>query len=355
MSVNASTPARGSGVFLVKHPVADRAWLAKLSEDIIDSEQPIVDPHHHFYGRPGDSYLLDDLLEDLNAGHNVVATVFVQAYWAHRTDGPEALRPVGETDFVMSLLAEAARRQVPQEIGAGIVAYADLALGAAVEPVLLAQIDAGRGRVRGIRNITARDSRFLASISTPPPFGILGSPRFREGFGLLAKHGLSYDAWVYHPQIPELVDLARAFPETPIVLNHIGGPLGCGPYRGRRQEVFAQWHGAMRQLAGCPNVSMKLGGLGMALGGFDFYEQVLPPSSGELTRAWEPYLLPVIEAFGVDRCMFESNFPVEKCSCSYAVLWNAFKRIAAGATPAEKDALFRTTAARFYRLGEHLE
>jgi len=350
MTTDQPANQRSNTPLLLKHPVADPAWLARLSEDIIEPGLPIVDPHHHFYDRPGDSYLLDDLLADLNSGHNVVATVFVQAYWSHRREGPEPLRPVGETDFIMTQVDEAARRGAPQRICAGVVAYADLCLGAAVEPVLAAQAQAAKGRLRGIRNIAARDPGFLASISTPPAFGMMGSPAFREGFAMLAKHGLSFDAWVYHPQIPQLTDLARAFPQVPIVLNHIGGPLGCGPYRGKRREVFEDWRRSMRELASCQNVHMKLGGLGMALGGFDFHDRPLPPSSGELEAAWGPYLLAVIEAFGVERCMFESNFPVDKCSYSYPFIWNAFKRMVSGATADEKAALFHGTATRFYSL-----
>jgi predicted TIM-barrel fold metal-dependent hydrolase len=179
----------------------------------------------------------------------------------------------------------------------------------------------------------------------------MAEPAFRAGFACLAKHGLSFDAWLYHTQIHQLADLARAFPATPIVLDHVGGPLGVGPYRGRRDEVFADWRNGIRALAECPNVHMKLGGLAMVVNGFDFHENVLPPSSGELADAWRPYMETCIEAFGPHRCMFESNFPVDKGMCSYPVLWNAFKRIAAGASSAEKAALFHDTAARFYRLG----
>lgn len=335
---------------LISHPKANPAWLAKLSEDILDPDLPIVDPHHHFWDHPGFTYLIDEFLSDVNSGHNIVSTVYLQAYWGYRTSGPENLRPVGETEFALSMAQEAERRGARTKVCAGIVGYVDLTLGAAAEPVLAAHIEAAAGRFRGIRNITARDPHFLASISTPPAFGVMGTPAFREGFALLHQFGLTYDAWVYHPQIDDLIDLARAFPETPIVFNHVGGPLGVGPYRGRRDEVFADWHRKIRALAACQNVHMKLGGLGMILSGFDFHENVLPPSSGELAHAWGPYILAVIDAFGVKRCMFESNFPPDKCTCSYPVIWNAFKRIAVGATGDEKRDLFHDTAARFYRL-----
>jgi L-fuconolactonase len=336
---------------VLSHPVPNAAWLAKLSEDILEPDLPIVDPHHHLWDHGGNTYFLDNLLADVNSGHNVVATVFLQCFWAYRTSGPEELKPVGETEFVASVAAEAERRKTKARICAGIVGYTDFRLGDKVNTVLEAHIAAGAGRFRGIRQISARHKDFLASMSTPPEFGLLADPAFRAGFARLGKYGLSYDAWLYHTQIGELVDLARAFPETPIVLNHVGGPLGVGPYRGKGEAVFAEWRAATRILATCPNVHMKLGGLAMVVNGFDFHENVLPPSSGELANAWRPYMEALIEDFGANRCMFESNFPVDKAMCSYPVLWNAFKRIASSCSAAEKAALFHDTAAGFYRLG----
>jgi len=336
---------------VLSHPVPNPAWLARLTEDILDPDLPIVDPHHHLWDHGGNTYFLDQLLADTGSGHNIAATVFLQCFWAYRGTGPEALRPVGETEFVASVAAEAVRRKTATRVCAGIVGYADLTLGEQVDAVLEAHIAAGAGRFRGIRHITARHPRFLASMSTPPAFALMGTPAFRAGFARLGHHGLSYDAWLYHTQIDQLTDLARSFPETPIVLNHVGGPLGVGPYRGKRDSVFAAWSAALSTLARCPNVHMKLGGLAMVVNGFDFHENVLPPSSGELADAWRPYMEACIEAFGASRCMFESNFPVDKGMCSYPVLWNGFKRIAAGASADEKAALFHDTAAGFYRLG----
>ena len=335
---------------VLPHPLPNPTWLAKLSEDILEPDLPIVDPHHHLWDHNGNTYYLDQLLGDLTSGHNIVATVFLQCFWAYRTSGPDGMRPVGETEFVAGVAAEAQRRKTHANICAGIVGFADLRLGDAVDEVLEAHTIAGAGRFRGIRHITARHPRFLASMSTPPTFGLMADPTFRKGFARLGARGLSYDAWLYHTQIDQLVDLARAFPDTPIVLNHVGGPLGVGPYRGKRQEVFAAWHAAIKTLATCPNVHMKLGGLAMVVNGFDFHENVLPPSSGEMADAWRPYMEALIEAFGASRCMFESNFPVDKAMCAYPTMWNAFKRIAAGASAAEKAALFHDTAARFYRI-----
>jgi L-fuconolactonase len=335
---------------IVEHPSPNRVWLDKLREDVLDPDLPIVDPHHHLWDRPGSRYYLDELLADVNTGHNVVATVFLQCFWAYRTEGPEEMRPVGETEFVASVAAEAERRKTRTRVCAAIVGHADFRAGERVDDVLEAHVAAAGGRFRGIRQGTARHPDLLASISTPPPIGLMSDPRFRAGFARLAKFGLSFDAWLYHTQLGELLDLARAFPTTPIVINHVGGPLGVGPFRGRREEVFASWHAAMRQLASCTNVHVKLGGLAMAINGFDFHRQVLPPSSGELEQAWRPWMEACIEAFSASRCMFESNFPVDKAMCSYSVLWNAFKRIADGASAHERRALFHDTAARFYRI-----
>jgi L-fuconolactonase len=225
-------------------------------------------------------------------------------------------------------------------------------LGAGVETVLEAMIMAGGGRFRGIRYITASHPDEAArGSSVNRPAGLLISPKLREGFARLHPLGLSFDAWMYFTQLGELLDLARAFPETLIVLNHVGGAIGIGPYAGKRDEVFAAWKGGIEELAGCPNVHVKLGGLGMRLFGFDVQEGALPPSSEHLAALWRPYIETCIAAFGPERAMFESNFPVDKGSGAYPVFWNAFKRIAAGCSAAEKAALFQGTASRFYRLG----
>ena len=342
----------GTTPLVIEHPHPNPAWLARLTEDILEPNLPIIDPHHHLWDRSGSRYYLDELLADTGSGHNVVATVFLQCFWAYRTTGPEELRPVGETEFVASVAEEAERRKSRVRACAAIIGYADLRLGDRVDAVLEAHLAAGGGRFRGIRLGAARHPDLAASITTPPPLGLMGEASFRAGFARLAKHGLSFDAWQYHTQLGELLDLVRQFPGVPVVINHVGGPLGVGPFRGKRDEVFAAWRDSMRQLAGCPNVSVKLGGLAMVINGFDFHQQVLPPSSGELVQAWRPWMAECIEAFGASRCMFESNFPVDKAMCSYPVLWNAFKRIAAGASDDERRALFHDTAARFYRIGD---
>ena len=329
-------------------PLPNPKWLGKLSEAILEPELPIVDPHHHLWDHPGSRYLLDELLADVNSGHNIVATVFIQCGSGYRTTGPEEMRPIGESEFVRAIAEEADRRGTRTKICAGIVSFADLRLPH-VDAVLQEQIEAAGGRFRGIRQIAAHDPAILGASSYVPPPGLMDDPDFRRGLKRLPAHDLTFEAWIYHPQIKTLTEVARECPEVKIVLNHFGGPLGVGPYR--RQEVFTGWQADVRELAGCPNVYVKLGGLAMIVNAFDFHLQPLPPSSGELANAWLPYVETCIEAFGANRCMFESNFPVDKGACGYPVLFNAFKRLASSASASEKADLFAGTASRFYRLG----
>ena len=256
-------------------------WLNKLQEDIIEPELPIVDPHHHLWHRRPDRYLLEDLLADVGSGHNVRSTVFIQCGSAYRTEGPLELRPVGETEFVAAIAAETetgahgAFRACP-----GIIGYADFRLGDRVDAVLEAHIQAGGGRFKGIRQSATYDANIAPTGSVAAPQGLYQDLEFRRGLARMARFGLSFEAWLYHPQLHELVDLADTLPDLPVVINHFAGPLGVGPYRGKRQEIFAQWHTGIRELAKRPNLHMKLGGLAMRVNSFDFHEQVLPPSSG---------------------------------------------------------------------------
>jgi predicted TIM-barrel fold metal-dependent hydrolase len=327
-------------------------WLDRVQEPIIEPDLPIVDPHHHLWDSPRPRYLLDELRADTDSGHNIVATVLIEARSMYRASGPAEMRPVGEVEFANGVAATSASGSYGSTRHcAGIVGHADLRLGSRVEPVLEALMRAGGTRFRGIRHITAWDGD--ASVRNPaydPPAGLLGDKAFREGFAVLARLGLAFDAWLFHPQIDEATDLARAFPDARIVLDHVGGPIGIGTYAGRREEIFPVWAASIRGLAACPNVHVKLGGLGMRLGGFGFHEPPEPPSSETLAAAWRPYVETCIEAFGAQRAMFESNFPVDKGSYSYPVFWNACKRLAQGASAAEKADLFSGAAARFYRL-----
>jgi predicted TIM-barrel fold metal-dependent hydrolase len=328
-------------------PLPNPQWLGKLSEEILEPELPIVDPHHHLWDHPGARYLLDELLADVNSGHNIVATVFVQCGSGYRTSGPEEMRPIGESEFVRAIAEEADRRGGKTRICAGIVSFADLRLPN-VDAVLEGQIAAAGGRFRGIRQIAAHDPAIISGSSYVPTAGLMEEPEFRRGLKRLPAHNLTFEAWIYHPQIKTLTEVARACPEVKIVLNHFGGPLGVGPYK--RGDVFAGWRADIKALASCPNVYVKLGGLAMIVNGFDFHLAPLPPSSGEMANAWRPYVEACIEDFGTARCMFESNFPVDKGACSYPVMWNAFKRLASGASAREKADLFADTASRFYRL-----
>lgn len=332
------------------HPLPDATWLALRQEPILEPDLPIVDAHHHLWDHAGNEYLLDELLADMASGHHILATVFVQCGWAYRGDGPEELRPLGETEAVVAIAEEAARRGVATQVCAGIVGHADLAVGARVEAVLEAQVAAGAGRFRGIRHVTARHEQFIASIAVRPPAQLMAAPAFREGFARLARFGLSFDAWLYHEQLDELEALARAAPDVPIAINHIGGAVGIGPWEGKRDDVFPAWRASMRRLAAHPQVTVKLGGLGMRLAGFDFHQRPAPPSAAEMAEAWRPWIEACIEDFGAGRCMFESNFPVDKAMFAYPLCWNAFKRIAARASADEKALLFAGTATRFYRL-----
>jgi len=332
------------------HPHVNEAWLARVREDVLEPDLPIVDAHHHLWTRPSGRYLLDELRADLGAGHNVRATVFIQCGYAFRTDGPPELRPVGETETVAAVAAEATAAGLPG-VCAGIVGYCDFRLGERVEAVLEAHVQAGAGRFRGIRQSAGWDPAILTQTSAPAPAGLLADPAFRAGLARLRKFGLTYESSLYHPQLPELAALARALPDQPILANHCGGLIRIGPHADDPAATFAAWRDGLRELAKCPNVVLKLGGMAMTIRGLNFQDGVLPPSSGELANAWRPIMETCIEVFGADRCMFESNFPVDKGMCSYVAVWNAFKRVAAACSDDEKASLFHGTAARFYRLG----
>jgi len=327
-------------------------WLALHKEAIIDPQRPIVDPHHHLWDRGGQRYLIEEMTDDIASGHNIVATVYVDCRSMYRAGGPEAFRPVGEVEFANGVAAMSASGGYGKAaICAGIVSHVNLLLGEAARPVLEAEILAGNGRFRGIRHSSPWDADpEVAGVYATRPKGLLLDPTFRKGFACLAPLGLSFDAWLFHPQIGELADLARAFPDTRIVLDHCGGPIGIGSYANRRDEIFPVWKASIEEIAKCPNVVVKLGGLAMRLLGYDFHERAMPPSSEEAATAWRPYIETCIEAFGPGRAMFESNFPPDKGQCSYQVIFNAFKRIAAQYSDAEQTALFSKTATDFYRL-----
>ncbi|MDA0352751.1 MAG: amidohydrolase family protein [Chloroflexi bacterium] len=324
-------------------------WLALTEEAALEPELPIIDPHHHLWERPNNTYLLDDLVEDVSR-HNVRQTVFIECTSMYRTDGPAELRVVGETEFVEGVANASAARADRVRACTGIVGTANLQLGSAVASVLDAHLEASPTRFRGIRHRAAWDADPDLHARATSPEHVLLDPKFREGYALLERYNLTFEAWLYHPQIAEITDLARAFPNTTIILNHLGGPLGVGPYVGQHDAIFEAWRPAITELASLPNVVAKVGGIQMVINGFGWEDHPRPPSSDELLEVNRRWYDHTIEAFGPDRCMFESNFPVDKASCSYTVLWNQFKKLTAGYSATERAAMFHDTAARVYRL-----
>lgn len=326
-------------------------WLSTYTEPVIDPDLPIIDPHHHLMNAHDRHYLLADYLEDAASGHRLIASQFVECRAFYRPYGPEEQRSLGETEFANGVAAlSASGAYGPSRVCAGIIGHVDLRWGDRAAEALQAHRAAAGSRFRGIRNVSAWHRDGINATSAKPPPGLLCDAFFRRGFSALAELGLTFDAWLLHTQLGELVDLARAFPETAIICDHIGGPVGIGPYLGRRDEVFAHWSRSIRELAACPNVRIKIGGMGMHLLGFDFVLRERPPASEELAAAWQPYVETCIEAFGAHRAMFESNFPVDKGTCSWVVLWNTFKRLTASCSMTEKHALFFDTARQTYGL-----
>jgi len=331
-------------------------WLAQVREDAIEPALPICDTHHHLWdhreGRVDPRYLMDEIQQDLQSGHTIVSSVFVECRAMYREDGPEELKPVGEVEFVNGIAAMAASGLYGKtKVAAGIIGHADLQLGSRVKGVLEALIAAAPGRFRGIRRNGAWD---------PDPAidrarGVTGpdlylDAKFREGFAELAPLGLIFEGVCRHPQLPNFVDLARSFPDTTLVLNHLGGVAGVGHYTGKREEIFVGWKKSIADLAACPNIVIKLGGINMTYCGFGWQDNPKPPTSRELCEATRRYYETAIESFGPDRCMFESNFPVDRISCSYNILWNSFKRITEHCSASEKAKLYHDTAVRVYRL-----
>lgn len=343
------------------------------AEPILEPDLPIVDPHHHLWDSTAATrakapppshgfskvtaksprYLLDELLTDLTSGHRVIATVYLQCGSMYRAEGPAHLRAVGETEFVNGVAAMTASGLYgPVRACAGIMGFADLTSGALAQETLEAHVAAAPARFRGVRHGASWDAdpEVLGPLNRGQPSGLYRLDTFREGFARLAPLGLSFDAWLLEPQLPDLIDLARAFPQTPIVLDHVGTPLGVASYAGRLPERFGVWRDNIRALAKSDNVTVKLGGLAMAFCNFPSFLSEPPASSAQLAEEWRPYVETCIEAFGVERCMFESNFPVDRGAADYRTLWNTFKRIAAGYSADEKTALFSGVATRVYRL-----
>lgn len=345
---------------------------AGLTEKILDPDLPIIDPHHHLWdwpeallsSRPDQQhgfnevlrramrYLFHEFMADLSSGHNIRATVFVQCTAMYKADGPEHFKPIGETEFVNGIAAMSASGLFGDtRMCAGIVGHVDLTAGAIVSEVLEGHLRAGGGRFRGIRHTASYDADpdVLGPLNRVGA-GLYATEEFRQGYSQLGKYGMSFDSWLLEPQIPDLYELAKAHPNIPVILDHVGTPLGLASYKGKREERFPIWRENIKKLAQLPHVNVKLGGLAMPFCNFPSFLQSPPASSAQLASEWRPYIEACIEAFGVERCMFESNFPVDLGSCSYPILWNAFKVLAKNYSPAEKTALFSGTAKRVYRL-----
>lgn len=329
----------------------DEDWLALRTEAALDPSRPIIDAHHHLWERTA-PYLIPQLQGDLNCGHNFQATIYMECSYKYRLDGDPRFASVGEVEYaneVAEHFLSTSGNKV--QACAGIVGKVDLTMGACAQDILQACMEKAPTRFRGIRHMAAWDaSPEVNALMHPPAANLLLDPHFREGFSKLAPLGLSFDAWVYHPQLPQLLDLVDAFPETQVIIDHAGGLMAVGPYAANHSQQFAAWKASLQALAKRPNVSLKIGGLNMRGHGFGFIDRELPPTSVELAQAWKPHVETCIEIFGARRCMFESNFPPDKCGVSAVVLWNAFKRIAAQASEDEQSALFAETAARIYRL-----
>ena len=338
-------------------PYGGNDWLALTPEDTLEPEMPICDPHHHFWDLrprsiPHQRYLLHDLNADIYSGHNVRSTVFVEARAMYRADGPEELRSVGEVEFVQGLAAASASGVYgPGRAAAAIVGHANLNLGDRVEPVLQALQAASPNRFRGIRHSVTWDPHpEIQNTSAHQAEHQLAGDAFRAGARVLSRMGLSLEAWLNHPQLAELADFAKAVPDLTIILNHIGGLMRIGPYANRDDEVLPDWRSGMAAVAACPNVVVKLGGIGMPRAGFDWHTRETPIGSEELAEDTAPLINYCIEQFGPDRCMFESNFPPDKVSFSYNVMYNSFKRVTQGHSASERAAMFHDTAVRVYKI-----
>ncbi len=333
--------------------VPDERWLAQLHEAVIEPALPIVDAHHHLWVRNGHRYLLPEFIEDLETGHNIVATVYAECESMYRPGGPPIWRSLGETEFVTGCAAIAGSGVMGEtKICQGLVGRVDLLQGAESRPVFERHLTVSGGRFKGVRFTAAWDE--TGKIPNPAPRAkMLAEAQVRAAARVMSELGLTLDLWVFHPQLAEVAALADALPELTIVLNHTGVPILGGPYRDRTDEVYRDWLRDMQALARRDNVVLKLGAFPIRRSG-DGVNRSLPPDSTEIEVAWRPWMLPCIEAFGSARCMFESNFPVQKLFASYQVTWNAFKRIASGASAEQKQRLFQDTATRVYRLQEPL-
>ena len=333
-------------------------WIDKIQEEIIEPGLPIIDPHHHLWHGPvqeqGDNnpyrYLLEDLWNDTGSGHDIKKTVFIDCGQEYYEEGPQEFKPVGETEFVVEIAKQAQLDPLKSQIS-GIIGHVDMMLGDSAREVLEAHNEKGEGLFRGIRHSGGWDANeAVKNAHSEPTEQIYLEDKFQRGLQQLINLNMVFDTWHYHNQISDLTVLAKALPDLRIVHDHFGGPLGIGPYEGKKDLVFGKWKDDISALSECPNVYSKLGGLAMPINGWNLHKRDLPATSDELVNLHKAYYSHTIESFGVERCMFESNFPVDKQSISYHVLWNAFKKMSLGFSDEEKSYLFYETAKDFYSL-----
>ena len=338
------------------HLPVRQEWLNQLIEDPILPNIPIIDPHHHLWDVGFGRYYIEELLEDINSsGHNIVSTVYIMSSSntkIYSKDGLEEFKPLTEIEFATS---EGKRADlIPNnkvKVNASIVGSVDLTYGNKLQPVLEKAVNISEGRLKGIRMLLAShtDPR-ISSGAVKSDLGLMLHPNFIDGAKCVQDANLSLDFWIYHTQLNEMEKIARALPDLTIILNHIGGPIHLGEYEGKQAATHREWRSAMMRLSRIPNINVKLGGLGMAVNGAKFHNSKFPPNSVQLSDVWKPWIYETIDMFGFDRCMFESNFPVDKGSCSYGALWNAFKIIAKDMSDDEINKLFSKNAAKIYKI-----
>lgn len=335
------------------HIAVRKEWLALHHEEPLQPELPIIDAHHHLWDRQTGRYLTHEFSEDIqNSGHRVLSSVYVQCRSMLRSQGPESLKPLGEIEFASGVAAMFASGHYGNTLGCeAIVGGLSLLAGDAMQPALEIMKELSGGRLSGMRNPLSwhSDPRVTSSPVTPPA-GLADSSAFRQGAACLARNELSLDVWVYHTQLEDIIRLSRAIPALRIVIDHCGGPVGVGPYAGMEKEVFHHWYRSMKRLAELPNVSIKISGFGMEVRGYKYAQDDCPPDSITLANAWQPWFETILSLFGPTRCMFASNFPVDKGMYSYGVFWNACKRLAHQASNDEQAHLFWRTAATCYRI-----
>ncbi|MVW72361.1 amidohydrolase family protein [Bordetella sp. 15P40C-2] len=346
-----SEPTKEQQRFAQVHLPVSEAWLATTFEEAVEPGLEIIDTHHHLWDKPRPRYLLDEFLADASGGHRLMGSVYVESRAMYRQDVADGEKPLGETEFANGMAAMAASGVYgPARVCDGIVGFVDLRLPNAAE-LLQQHVRIAGPRFKGVRNLSAwHPDPEVSATSIVYPKDLLSSADFRRGLGALTDMDLVFDAFMFHTQLNDLIDLARAFPRTRIVLDHYGAPVGVGPFVNQREAVFREWRESMRRLSAFPNVFVKLGGFAMRITGFGFDRQDKAPTSDELATAWQPYFDEVVNLFGVERCMFESNFPVDKGSCSYTVLWNAYKKMSLRLPDAQRRQLLSGTARQVYRL-----